>query len=201
MKFSEHRTGVLYPRVPTTAAECIDESEFGKDSTGVHTVWPANEVLCDFLSAEQLWVSQAACAIELGAGLGIAGMHAAKNLGVARVILTDYHQLVLEALDASVRKNKLTATAYVEALDWAKADEITQAAPNTLLMGADLAVSARSATALANVVQRLLPADGTFLYAHTERRAIYRAASGEIVREESDTALDALCMALVTRSG
>ena len=45
----------------------------------------------------------------------------------------------------------------------------------------------------------LLTPRGVFLYAHTERRAIFRGAGGELCREDGDSALQTLVAALAPR--
>ena len=57
-------------------------------------VWPAEQALAEtLLRSRALWQSQGLC--ELGAGLGLAGLVAAKA-GASRVMLTDRDALVLD---------------------------------------------------------------------------------------------------------
>ena len=188
LQFQRHRSGVRY--AGATSAGSLDAAELHKDGTGIHTVWPATELLVDFFTAEQRWLTASSAAIELGAGLGIAGMHAAR-LGVAHVTVTDYHHLVLERLNASIRANGLSTSCYAKFIDWEQATRASLA-KHTLVFGADLAVSTRAASHLATIVQHLLATEGCFLYSHLERRAIYCGADGKLAMEASDTALDAL---------
>ena len=74
----------------------------------------------------------------------------------------------------------------------------------TLLIGADLAATSRSAALLAQTVADVASAAGgaehaCFLYAHHERRAVYRAADGSIRLEERDEPLAASLQSLEER--
>ena len=209
-----HRTGL---ELPTLASDhggaSLGREDLLKDGTGCACVWPAAEVLCDFLVEAQearSWQLPSRI-IELGSGVGLPGLLAAK-LGASSVTLTDYHPVVLSRLHATIARNGLQQRCRVEALDFEDGTDRASGAPRwPLAIGADLAVSGRGAASLARAARRVMlgwPGDdeqrcgssrhapGIFIYAHTERRAIYRAADGSVARESSDSALDALRDAL-----
>ena len=181
-------------------ADDLPPSEVEKDGTGLGTVWAASELLCDYLEANPTIVSGASV-LELGAGAGVPGLLAAR-LGAARVQTTDYHASVLDRLRHNAARNGLVPPVEVAALDWNESADVSE--QHDLVIGADLAPSESVAQLLAATVRRQLTSDGegggggglaggrVFVYAHQERRAIYRAADGSFAREESDGALAAL---------
>ena len=184
------------------------------DATGVGLVWEAaTDLLCDFLesNAEALLSLGGARAVELGSGAGVAGMVWAQMCGRcewtgirwplesdrnARVRLTDYHPTVLQRLERSLYLNGLENVCEVERLAWGDAAPRARA---QLVFGSELAVSEAAAAALAATLDALLTPRGLFLYAHTDRRAIFRGADGELCREDGDSALQTLVAALAPR--
>ena len=200
--------GILLPLPEELRASTLTHEERQKDGTGCvgAIVWPAAMHLCDVFEQRAAWLRAQQCrAIELGSGVGLSGLVAGKAYHLD-VTLTDYHELVLQALRESVRANGLTKTCVVRHLDWEDCATL-RSGPWGLAFGADLAVSTRAATSLARCVRQVLdwPASGglcsgqsgTFIYAHTERRAIYRDnESGNVVVEPTDSGLDSLKKAL-----
>ena len=189
----------------------LDTRSLQKDGTGCHCTWPAAEELTDFLLRDS-W-SPPDRVIEIGSGTGLPGLLIAKRWPSTQVTLTDYHPFVLSALRESVARNGLRSNTRVRALDWDAGERLARW---PLVIGADLAVTSRGASSVARLVRRLLLGEGrrqreadgagvsggVFLYAHTERRAIYRhPADGSLVRETTDTALEALICALGTSGG
>jgi hypothetical protein len=198
MSFARHAdTGLYYRDASGMPDESVtlEADDLAKDSTGVATIWPATTLLISYLEQEHEWLHRLTSdgAIELGAGLGIAGMYLATRLAGVPVTLTDYHPLVLQALHAAVAKNELTSRCAVARLDWDAPESVVRRC--SLVIGADLAVSARAAASLASAVTRTISHRGVFVYAHTVRRAIFLEA-GELAQEATDSALEALCAAL-----
>ena len=171
-------------------------ADLSLDSTGVGQLWePATSLLCDYLQAVRRHIEGVPSVLELGAGLGVPGMLCA-TLGARSVTLTDYHPLVLEQLRKSVAANPAAASrCTVERLEWG-VSRLTTEQPFPLVLGADLAFAERSGSALGAALLAHLAADGVFLYAHQERRAVTRAADGSIAVEPHDGALCALQRAL-----
>jgi len=172
---------------PPTATGEVAPEDHDKDGTGIGQVWQvATDILCDWLESHPQWVHQQGRSLELGAGVGIAGMAVARLGG--EVVLTNYHPRVLSRLRANVALNGLDQRAFVQPLDWAvPADDLPRC---RLVFGADLAFAQRSAAKCAERVRQLC--GGVFLYAHQERRAIFMGPEGRLQREATDSGLDAL---------
>ena len=200
----QHRTGIRLP-MDDPDPKGLTSSDLSKDTTGCmgRVVWPAAEVMCDFLTAcDPAYLRSVPSAVELGSGVGVPGMLAAK-LGVPSITLTDYHPCVVDALRDTVAINGLSASCTVQPLDWSS-DDASDDAPRTwpLALGADLTWTTRGATDLARAVARVLGwergggRESVFLYSHVIRRSVYRDAKGAVQREAHDSALHALCKAL-----
>jgi len=196
-----HRTGLLLPNDEPDPT-FLPAADLAKDTTGCcgRLVWPAAEILCDFLqaSSDSAWFNAVPRAIELGAGVGVPGLLAAR-LGVPSVTLTDYHPLVLHALRDTAAVNGLADVCSVASYSWA--DETNELAVERwpLVLGADLTWTTRGARQLATAARRVLePEDGIFLYAHVERRAVYKGRDGSVRRESLDSALQALLEELLS---
>ena len=198
--YKRHRSTGLWLPDDDPDPDLLSPAERTLDTTGCigRIVWPAAEVLCDFLQDEREWVASMPCAIELGAGMGVPGMLAAR-LGLPRVALSDYHPLVLNSLREAVSINALASSCTVVELSWLEADAAAAASTYALALGADLTWTTRGALDLARAVRRVLgwregcAADGIFLYAHVERKAVYMGSDGTVQRDDHDTALRALC--------
>ena len=148
--------------------QTLQPEEQRMDHTGVGQVWmDATELLCDYLS--QYSGLDKTSVLELGAGIGVPGLHAAK-LGAQRVVLTDYHPRVLARLAHNCALNGLDESCTVERLEWGV--DLASAWPG-LLIGADLAATSRSARLLAGTVWGLSSKSSCFVYAHHERRSIF----------------------------
>ena len=194
-----HRTGLWLPNADPDATN-LSASDLMKDTTGClgRVVWPAAEILCDFLlKCDSEWLSTSVDrAIELGSGVGAAGLLAAR-CGLRSVTLTDYHPLVLDALRETIVVNGLENRCTVAALDWSESG-----ADNgerwPLVLGADLTWTTRGAIDLAKAVRRVLAPDGVFIYAHVERKAVYKGAGGTIRTESFDSALQSLLVELLS---
>jgi len=193
------RQGILLEldALPGDSGVNLSHADFVKDGTGVGQVWQAaTDILCDFLESFPS-VVDVPSVLELGAGVGVPGLLAAR-LGARRVVLTDYQPHVLARLRQNVAANQLERACAVEHLSWGELPD--SAERYQLLMGADLAATSRSASLLAATVARLLEAGGVWIYAHNERKAVYRAADGSVQTEATDSALEALITALAPKA-
>ena len=123
--------------------------------------------------------------LELGAGVGLVGLTAAK-CGAAAVVLSDFETPLLDALHASVRRNNLEHVARVVRLDWREeldgsdaaadafaslhlgggrhGDAAASLAPDEtfdIVLGSDVLYESIHATALPHAVHRRLRKGGT----------------------------------------
>ena len=178
------------------SSHSVADADASKDSTGVGLLWEgATTLLCDYLEQNATWLVDQGTdrALELGAGAGIAGMVLARAASVKlKVTLTDYHPVVLDGLSTAVSRNGLARQCTIDALPWG--DEVASARAGggwPCVFGAELAISEASAAQLGATVAALLDGapSGVFLYAHQERRAVFRAADGAVAREARDGAL------------
>lgn len=160
----------------------VKPEDFSKDSTGIGLLWePATNLLCEYLETCCAALLHDANVLELGAGLGVAGMLCAV-IGAGSVTLSDYHPAVLESLRRNVQRNFGTnSCCKVDHLSWGSPQ--TGDASHALLIGADLCVSERSAVLLAATVRSRLAKGGVFMYAHQERRAIFCGPTGQMMCE------------------
>lgn len=79
-------------------------------------VWPAEQALAEtLLIRRELWQTYGLC--EIGAGLGLAGLVAAKS-GAPKVLLTDRDALVLDIAQKSAVKNGMDDIVSTSAFDW-----------------------------------------------------------------------------------
>mmetsp|Transcript_72417 Transcript_72417/g.120705 ORF Transcript_72417/g.120705 Transcript_72417/m.120705 type:complete len:302 (+) Transcript_72417:235-1140(+) len=180
------------PLGQTHVLHALDPAEMLKDGTGIGQVWEASEILCEYLVKYPSVVQNVESILELGAGVGVPGLLAAR-LGANRVILTDYHAVVLSRLTANLARNGLSERCQVASLEWGSCASRSR---HSLLLGADLAATRASALLLASTVRAMLADGGVWLYAHHERFAVFRNSDGEIAFEQEDDALAALCDAL-----
>ena len=169
----------------------VAPEDHSKDGTGIGQIWQAaTDLLCDWLELHSQWLQEQGRCLELGAGVGVAGMLVAK-LG-SEVTLTDGHPGVVSRLRANVALNGLDRLASVALLDWDV--PVNDGQRYRLVLGADLAFAQRSAAQCAARVRELC--DGVFLYAHQERHAIFMGTDGQVQREATDSGLDSLLEAI-----
>lgn len=108
--------------------------------TGVG-IWPACISLAAVLEQKYARSTSQLNVLELGAGVGVAGIALAK-LG-ATVTLTDNDPAVLSLLQRNIQQNGVTARAKVAQLDWAQRESFSscldaKGPPLDLIIGADL---------------------------------------------------------------
>jgi predicted nicotinamide N-methyase len=101
------------------------------------------------------------CVLELGAGLGLAGMVAAK-LGAASVVLTDSVPALSAAQQENVAQNGLDAVVRVAQLDWDEAAPCTQCHEAECVIGSDVVYGNEHADALPRVLAVHLSKPGGF---------------------------------------
>ena len=104
--------------------------------------------------------------LELGCGLGLAGLAAASHAGAKSVVLTDRDDSVLQLAREAIAANELSegadAIASTATLDWgADAAELAASIgvePFDVIIGADILYDAGACELLAGLLARLLPA-------------------------------------------
>lgn len=104
--------------------------------------------------------------LELGAGLGLAGL-AAAAAGL-HVVLTDHDPLALRTLEVQVDANRLAGRAEVRALDWRRPDDLEEGAYGWVL-GCDVLYEANAHEPVLAVVERALAAGGAAWFADPGR--------------------------------
>ena len=124
-------------------------------------VWPASIALARMLAhVPSLTASKRV--LELGCGLGAAGLAAACHAGPASVTLTDREEALLELAQRAIEANGLPSGAVRTAtLDWG-ADAASIAAtlgddPFDVILGADILYDSAAAERLASLLDKLLP--------------------------------------------
>ncbi len=91
--------------------------------------------------------------VELGCGLGVPGLAAARR--GARVLATDHCPDALELLERTARRNGIRLdTALV---DWGEPEELVARAPFDLVLAADVLYERRAVTQLLKLLPRLAP--------------------------------------------
>ena len=107
----------------------------------------ATDALCGWFASAPDVLRGASCALELGAGLGAAGMFAA-TLGCPSVQLTD-HPVALGQLRANVARNNLSARCSVAALDWSEARRVDEPSRWPLIFGNEHPVDVKQSAIIA----------------------------------------------------
>ena len=128
-------------------------------------VWPASMALARML-AHVPTLTAGKRVLELGCGLGLAGLAAASHAGAKSVVLTDRDDSVLQLAREAIAANELSegadAIASTATLDWgADAAELAASIgvePFDVIIGADILYDAGACELLAGLLARLLPA-------------------------------------------
>lgn len=130
----------------------------GDASTGLGwRVWRGALTLCSLLTPALVGGRSV---LELGAGAGLCGMHAAR-LGAAIVVLTDVDE-ALPPLIENVARNGLEHSVSVRSLDWAT-PSVQGLACADLILGSDVCYAEEHAALLPALAVKLLAQDGLIL--------------------------------------
>jgi predicted nicotinamide N-methyase len=125
-------------------------------------VWPASVALARMLAHVPSFTAGKRV-LELGAGLGLAGLSAAAHAGTKRVVLTDRDATVLELARGAIRSNGLLEGVDVSTaiLDWgADAAAIASSiGPESfdVIIAADILYDASACELLASLLAKLMP--------------------------------------------
>ncbi|MDT8391249.1 MAG: hypothetical protein RRC34_12150 [Lentisphaeria bacterium] len=132
-------------------------------------LWPSSLALAQYLIDNRQTIVKTSQALELGAGLGLAGLTLAK-LGVP-VVLTDTAEDAREILRIHLRENGLHSQDKnrVMALDFFNPGMCSSPGPD-LIIGADILFEERNCGAVAATLSRLLGRTGRALIADPFRK-------------------------------
>ena len=145
-------------------------------------LWPGAYLLAEVV-ARETWSTEAAEALEIGCGLGVAGLMALKR-GL-RVHFTDYDETPLHFLSRSAEANQLPQSHLrVSKLDWSDLPQ----ARYPIILGADVLYERRLVPLVCNLVAHLLEPGGLALLAGP-----YRAATEDLASELPRHGLQASC--------
>jgi predicted nicotinamide N-methyase len=138
-------------------------------------IWPAAIELCNYLSDNPTLVA-GKTVLELGAGVGLPGLLAAK-LGASKVVLTDYEpQVVAHTAHNTSLCNILSSLCTGLCLDWTKLDQLPaeHAAAYQLILAADVLYIADIMPGFVAAMDALLTVDapGVVIIGHQTRRAL-----------------------------
>ncbi|HEX2183293.1 MAG TPA: methyltransferase [Rubrobacteraceae bacterium] len=126
-------------------------------------LWPSAVALARYLSQQDL---SGRDAIELGCGVGLPSV-VALDRG-ARVLATDHNGAALDFAAHNARANSSGREPEIALLDWF-APKLDGLPPFDLVLAADVLYERRNAPALADLVPKLLAADGEALFADPRR--------------------------------
>lgn len=176
----------------TVELEASDAASSDFDKTG-ELVWQASVLTAHYIASAPAALRGAAV-LELGSGVGLAGLIAARA-GAAEVWLTDNEPTVLELLERNAARANAAAAASssgtgaplscvcrVADLSWGSArdhDALAARAGRSqwpILIGADVVYWSEAITPLFDSVARLLAPRGSFILGFTNRRNGLREA-------------------------
>ena len=150
-------------------------------------LWPGAYLLAEAVAREP-W-APGTSALELGCGLGLAGL-----VGLAsglRVLFTDYDEAPLRFVERSARANGFDPTSYsMSRLDWR--DPPPEVYP--VILGADVLYERRLVPLVAGVIARMLAPGGVALVAGP-----YRVATEDLPAELAAAGLSAEAEPLTAR--
>jgi predicted nicotinamide N-methyase len=146
---------IVHPADPMALMENVDPEEFARDERIPYwaDIWPAAVALGRHLLELDL---RGARVIELGAGVGLAGLAAAR--AGADVLVTDYEEIALHFARANAARNGLAIRTAV--LDWRDAD---WPGGFDLAIAADVLYEARNIAPIAALLPRLIAPGGRAL--------------------------------------
>lgn len=149
---------------PRDAEALISEDDFARDERLPYwaDVWPSSQVLADRLATER---ADGRTLLELGCGLGVVGLAAARAGFV--VTLTDYYQDALDFARVNLARNDLRADARL--LDWRTLpDDLPRF---DVVVASDVLYERPYAALVATVIARTLAPAGTAIVADPGRVA------------------------------
>ena len=144
-------------------------------TTGLKT-WPAAEFLINFLLNNK-YVQRDFTILELGSGIGLAGISLLKLKRARKIYFTDHHQSVLDTLKINLTKNEISEKNYiVQKLDWEHPEDIPK---SDLVIGSDIVFDPGLITSLVNTIVLAMKTSKMTIIANVERNMDTRYAFEE----------------------
>ncbi|MEM1453104.1 MAG: 50S ribosomal protein L11 methyltransferase [Planctomycetota bacterium] len=145
--------------------QVVERSQFNDSMPYWAWLWDSGPTMARLLARES--IGGQAAVLELGAGLGLAGIAAAVLGGPGvDLVLTDHDPLSLAALPVNARRNGIEARVWD--LDWRHLGEAPEGRFD-LILGCDVAYEAKLQEPLLDVVDRYLAPGGVALFADPGR--------------------------------
>ena len=141
---------------PRDSEALIDERAFAHEDEFLPywaELWPSGVALARALDGRAL---RGTAVVELGCGLGLPSIVAARNGG--RVLATDWSQAALELLAENAARNGVRLSML--RADWTRPDELLDRGPWPLVLAADVLYERRSVPVLLDLLPRLVAPGG-----------------------------------------
>ena len=179
-----------------------------EDTTGMEVWTPVTQLCVRYLQQQEEGraLVQGARLVEVGAGLGVAGLLAAQ-LGASSAILTDSEPAALTLLRRNVAANPVVgcdiSCGQLDLADIRRVQAVVKGSTLrlTLVLALELVFCEKMARLLLAALPTFLASgyDGeqprvTLLLGHTVRRSIYMDTSGKLATEANDSALQLFLM-------
>jgi predicted nicotinamide N-methyase len=139
---------------------------FGGRTPYYGIIWPAALALSREIGR---YTREGECVLELGTGLGLAGITAALTRQPERVLLVDHDPVAVELALASASLNGVRHLCEGATLDWTRLNE-WPADSCSLVIGADILYEPEAAPYIAAVAERVLRPGGRFVIADGKHR-------------------------------
>lgn len=143
-------------------------------TTGLRT-WQASKLLSEWC-LENRHLLRSKRIVELGCGVGLAGMVVCKTCCPLSYTFTDGHEAVLQSVEENLRRNSVTEChTSVKMLRWGDHESFKEHCAADVILGADLVFDPAVVPALVSTLAALLVHGGTAYIASTVRNCETRA--------------------------
>ena len=118
--------------------------------------------------------------LELGCGIGLAGISLLKLKKAKKIFFTDHHQSVLDTLKINLTKNEISEKNYiVQQLDWEHPSSKDNIPESDLVIGSDIVFDPGLITSLVNTIVLAMKSAKLTIIANVERNVDTRNAFEE----------------------